>query len=252
MCEPVSIGLGVAKAGAGMMAAKAKHDQAKAAADRQNQIQREEFQRQLQIKAHQDQMKSNNYKAQLASNAAARTAMMRQRDLNQQEATRASIANQQALQEKITEASFKSQRNLIKSIQAQGTVLASGQAPGQSMLLSLMNEDRQLGFRQAEINASLRDANKASAINQYGVPLDRYASDTQAINSLPGSPASPSASFAPIKKPDVQGPSKAGLFAGMLGAAVDGASTGVSTYGTYLKTGTGLKGGRGWGAEKGE
>ena len=242
MCEPVSIALGVAQAAGGMMQAQAQHQAATAAAQRANIIQEQEYQHQLAISARRDEMKGNAFKKQLEAHAEARNALARQFDINELEAKRASIQTQQALQEKANAAAFKGQQNLVKKIQAQGTVLASGQQSGQSLLMTLMEEDRQLGFKQAEINASLRDANVAHAINQYGINIDKFSADNTAVNKLPAKPVAPGASLKPIKKPKVQGPSGLGLMGGMISSVASGASTGMSTYSAYMQDGAGWGG----------
>ena len=43
---------------------------------------------------------------------------------------------------------FESQTNLAKAIQAQGTILASGQQSGQSMMLTLDQAEESLGLNK--------------------------------------------------------------------------------------------------------
>tara|TARA_R100001082_G_scaffold47214_1_gene25250 strand:+ start:627 stop:1349 length:723 start_codon:yes stop_codon:yes gene_type:complete len=228
MCEPVSIALGVASAAGGMMQAQAQHKAAKAAAARQNQINELNYRNNLNIAKERDQAKFRDYERKLAAAAAAQTALAQQKQLNVQERNRASIAAQQKLEEVGTEIAFDQQAAMVKQIQAQGTVLASQQS-GQSMLLSLMETERQLGFEDAQLRASMVDANKAYRIAEYGFDLDKYTADVIAMNRLPSSPVAQQASFAPIKEPEVQGPSGLGLMGGMLSAVAGGAATGVST-----------------------
>ena len=228
MCEPVSIALGVASAAGGMMQAKAQHNAAKAAAQRQNQINELNYRNNLNIAKARDQAKLSDYDRKLAAAAAAQTALAQQKQLNVQERNRASIAAQQKLQEAGTEIAFEQQAAIAKQIQAQGTVLASQQS-GQSMLLSLMETERALGFEDAQLRASMVDANKAYRIQEYGFNLDQYTADVVAMNRLPAAPVNPIASFAPIKEPEVQGPSGLGLMGGMLSAAAGGAAMGYGS-----------------------
>ena len=237
MCDPVSITLGAVSAAGGMMQAQAQHQAATAAADRQNLINEQNYQQQLAISARKDELKGLNFKAKMEAHASAQSALARQKQINQLEATRASIQAQQVRKEKFTEAAFKGQQNLAESIKAQGAILASGQQAGQSMLLTLMDTERQLGFKEAQITASLYDANVAYGLQEYGINLDKYSADTAAVNQLPAKPVAPSASFAPIKKPKVEGPSGLGLMGGMIGAAAGGFSTGVSAHGTFAEHG---------------
>ena len=230
MCHPLAIAAGAVQAVGGIMQASAQHKDAKAAADRQNQINELNYRHDLNIAAHKDQIKAQEYDRQLAAQAAAVSALARQQELNQTEQSRASEAAQQVLQEKITETSFESQAKLVQQIQAQGTVLASGQQAGQSMLLSLMDTERQLGFQEAQLNRRVVDANKGYRLAEYGYALDKFSSDQAAMNRLPGAPAAPSASFMPIKQPKVQGPSRLGLMGGIISSVGAGISTGVGTY----------------------
>ena len=232
MCEPISIIAGVTSAAGGMMQAQAQHQAAQAAADRQNLVNEQNYQQQLAIAARKDVIKSDAYKRKLEAFAKAQSVLARQKQLNEMEATRASIAAQQVLKEKHTEAAFEGQKALVKSIQAQGTVLASGQQSGQSLLLNLMDQERQLGFEEAQLNAKLRDATTSFNISQYGIDLDKFASNVAATNKMPSKPAAPHASFAPVKQPKVQGPSGLGLLGGMVSAVGGGISTGVGTYAT--------------------
>tara|TARA_Y100001963_G_scaffold39904_1_gene55813 strand:+ start:3990 stop:4721 length:732 start_codon:yes stop_codon:yes gene_type:complete len=228
MCEPVSIALGVASAAGGMMQAKAQHNAAKAAAQRQNHINELNYRNNLNIASAKDKAKARDYDRKLAAAAAAQTALAQQKQLNVQERNRASIAAQQKLEEVGTEIAFEQQAAIIKQIQAQGTILAGEQQSGQSMLLSIMDTERALGFEDAQLSASMVDANKAYRIAEYGFDLDNYTADVIAMNRLPAAPVAQSASFMPIKQPKVQGPSGLGLMGGMLSAVAGGASTGLS------------------------
>ena len=153
---------------------------------------------------------------------------MKQKEINQISATQASTAEQMKLQEKITAAQFQSQENLTKSIQAQGTVLASGQQAGQSLMLTLDQAERELGFEQAQIDASIFDATRAFGIAQYGIDLDQYSADTQTYNSMKGGPSlAPSASFAPVVPIKKKAPAKPSA----LGPILSGVTTGLSTFG---------------------
>merc|ERR1711981_449935 len=165
---------------------------------------------QLNIASYKDQQKTRVFEAQLEAQAMARNSLSKQLQINQQEATRASLSNQLKLNEK-----------LAQSIKAQGTVLASGMQAGQSMMLQLQDVERQLGFEQAAVNASLFNANQSFAMSEYGNRLSQYAADSRAINSLPAGPLfAPTAEFQtikPIKQADPEKPS-------MLGSIMAGVS----------------------------
>ena len=234
MCEPatiIAIGAGTATAAGGMMQARAKHNAAKAAAQRQNQINQLKYIQDRQKTYAADQAKANQFKRQLEAHAAAQTALYKQMEINQMERTRTSMVAQQQLEEKISENAFEGQSQLIASIQAQGTVLAGSQQSGQSLLLSLMDVEKQLGIQEAQLDASIRDANTAYNLQQYGFDLDKYTADAMAVNKLPAAPQAQYASFAPIKMPEVAGPSGLGLMGGMLSAVGAGIGTGTALYG---------------------
>ena len=103
-------------------------------------------------------------------------------------------------------------------------MLASGQQAGQSMMLTLDQAERELGFAQAQLDASVFDATKAYGIKQFGVNLDQFSSDVSAYNRITTSaPMAPTASFKtirpikqePPRKPSILGPLLSGFTAGV-------------------------------------
>ena len=162
---------GVGTAIADRQAKMAQYRAQKAAVDRSNYQAKQDYLNKIQISAFKDQQKQNVFKAQLEAQAASVTAMERQKDLNQLEQSRASTANQLKLREKISEALFEGQTRLAESIRAQGTVLASGMAAGQSMLLTLNDQERQLGMEQAAVDASVYNARKGFGLQEYNLLL---------------------------------------------------------------------------------
>jgi hypothetical protein len=227
MCSTLAIAAiaGVGSAIADRQAKMAQYRAQKAAVDRSNAMAKLQYQNQIQISAFKDQQKLNVFEAQLDAQSQARQNLSKQLEINQQEATRASLSNQLKLNEKITEAQFEGQEKLAASIQAQGTLLASGMQAGQSMMLELQNVERQLGFQQAAINASLFNANQSFGMSEYGNRLSQYAADSRAVNALPAGPLfAPTAEFQtikPIKQGDPEKPS-------MLGSIMQGAIAGVT------------------------
>ena len=230
MCDPIALGIisGVGSAVTGIAEQNRAHRAQVDAVNRSNQIARQKYLNDTQISAFNDQQKGEVFTAQLQADAASRSAFYKQRELNQVEANRASESAQQELREKITESLFSSQENLAKSIQAQGTVLASGQQAGQSMMLTLDQAERDLGFSQAQLDASIFDATKAFGLKQFGVDLDQFSSDVSAYNRITTSaPVAPAASFKTIRPIKQQPPEKPSILGPLLG----GFSTGVSVYG---------------------
>ena len=230
MCSAIALGIisGVGQAATGIAEQNRAHRAQVDAVNRSNQIARQKYLNDIQISAFNDQRKGEVFTAQLQADAASRTAFYKQRELNQVEANRASESAQQELREKITESLFSSQENLAKSIQAQGTVLASGQQAGQSMMLTLDQAERDLGFSQAQLDASIFDATKAFGLKQFGVDLDQFSSDVSAYNRITTSaPVAPAASFKTIRPIKQQPPEKPSILGPLLG----GFSAGVSVYG---------------------
>jgi len=231
MCEAVTLGIisGVAQAGAGIIQQNAAHRNAVAQVNRSNAIARQKYLNDITISAFNDQRKGEVFTAQLQADAASRQAYYKQREINQLEANRSSETAQQELREKVTEAMFKSQEGLAKAIEAQGTILASGQQAGQSMMLQLADVERQMGFKNAQLNASVFDATKAFGIKQFGVDLDQYGADTRAYNSISTTAAiAPSASFKTIRPIEQAPPEKPSI----LGPILGGIASGVGVYGT--------------------
>ena len=121
---------------------------------------------------------------------------------------------------------FASQTNLAKSIQAQGAVLASGMSAGQSMLLELQQAERDLGFAQAQIDATVFDATRNYGIQQYGIDLSQYSADMQANNAITTSASvAPYASFMTARPIEQKAPRKPSA----LGPILSGIGTGLST-----------------------
>ena len=231
MCEAVTLGIiaGAAQAGAGIIQQNAAHRNAVAQVNRSNAIARQKYLNDITISAFNDQRKGEVFTAQLQADAASRQAYYRQKEINQLEANRSSETAQQELREKVTEAMFKSQEGLAKAIEAQGTILASGQQAGQSMMLQLADVERQMGFKNAQLNASVFDATKAFGIKQFGVDLDQFGADTRAYNSISTTAAiAPSASFKTVRPIEQAPPEKPSILGPLLG----GIASGVGVYGT--------------------
>ena len=230
MCDAVALGIisGVGKAATGIAEQNRRHQAQVDAVNRSNAIARQKYLNDIQISAYNDQRKGEVFTAQLKADAASRQAFYRQREINQIEANRASESAQQELREKVTEAMFKSQENLAKAIQAQGTVLASGAQSGQSLGMMLDDAERTMGMQEAQLNASIFDATRSYGIKQFGVNLDQYSSDTTALNNISTTAAvAPSASFKTIRPIKQNPPKKPSILGPLLG----GFSTGVSVYG---------------------
>ena len=244
MCEPtliISAAMGGMKAISGIQEQNRAHRAQVDAVNRSNAMARQKYINDIQISAYNDQQKLNIFDAQLGADSAAQQAYYKQKEINQIEANRAVAAADQELQEKLTEQMFASQANLAKAIQAQGTVLASSMASGQSMLLELSQAERELGFEQAQIDATVFDATRSYGINRYGIDLDQYAANTSARNSITQSAlVAPSASFQTIKPIKQNAPSKPSILGPILGGISTGISAGSAIGGTDYWSDTGL------------
>ena len=228
----ISAAMGGMKAISGIQEQNRAHRAQVDAVNRSNAMARQKYINDLNISAYNDQRKLNVFDAQLKADVASQQAYYKQKEINQIEADRAVTALDQELQEKLTEQMFASQANLAKAIQAQGTVLASGMAAGQSMMLELGQAERELGFEQAQIDASIFDATRSYGINRFGIDLDQYAADTNAANSITlYAQIAPSASYAPIvpikqnapEKPSILGPILGGITTTVgMGTAIGG------------------------------
>ena len=249
MCTPALALAGISGVGTAMADRQAKMAQyraQKAAVDRSNYMARQDYLNKIQISAFKDQQKQDLFKAQMDAQAASVTAMYKQKDINQLEQSRASTANQLKLNEKIAEAQFEGQQRLAESIRAQGTILASGMAAGQSTMLTLTDQERQLGQMQAAVDASLFNARRSFGLQEYNTLLSQYAADSQAYNSVIAAPMAPVAEFKTVKPVKMAAPEKPS----MLGSIMTGFSAAV-------KTGSGIGHGSGnadlpwWSTEKG-
>ena len=229
MCDPIVLGIvsGVGSAVTGIAEQNRQHRAQVDAVNRSNAIARQKYLNDIQISAYNDQRKGEVFTAQLQADAASRTNLFKQREINQIEANRASESAQQELREKVTETMFASQENLAKAIEAQGTILASGQQAGQSLMLTVDDVERKYGMQQAQLDASIFDSTKAYGIKQFGVNLDQYSADVTALNNLTTTAViAPSASFETVKPIKQAPPEKPSI----LGPILGGFSTGVSTW----------------------
>ena len=223
MCT-VGLAVGLVSFAGSSMSAIGQHQAQQAAVARSNAIAQQQYKQQLQISAAQDQEKARTYEAQLKAQEASKNAYWRQVAANQAEADRGLAASAQKAKERKRTGAFQAQDAIVKSIQAQGSLLANGRM-GQSFLLQAMEADRTLGFEQAQIDATLYDAARQAGVEQQGILLDQHAANTTAWNGLPANPLSPQASFIPLKPMKQAGPSGLAL----AGSLISGAA---SAYGT--------------------
>ena len=228
----MSIGMGAAQAVTGIAEQNRQHRAQVDAVNRSNAMARQKYLNDITISAYNDQRKGEVFTAQLKADAAARTAYYQQKNINQIEHNRASEAAQAELREKVTKTMFESQTNLAKAIKAQGTVLASGQQAGQSMMLTLDDIEREYGMASAQLDATIFDATRAYGIKQFGLDLDHYAANMTAYNSISTSAhVAPTASFKTIRPTEQKAPPKPSPLGPILGGVSTAFSTGTSLGG---------------------
>jgi len=228
----VAIGLGGAQAVTGIAEQNRAHRNQVAAVNRSNAMARQKYINDITIAAYEDQRKGDVFEAQLKADAASRAAYYKQKELNQAEANRATVAADQELREKLNESMFASQTNLANAIKAQGSIMASGMASGQSMLMELNQAERDLGFEQAQLDATIFDATRNYGLQKYGIDMAQYSADTAALNSITTSASvAPTASFKTMRPTEQQAPEKGSILAPILGGISTALSTGTALGG---------------------
>ena len=228
----LAIGLGGAQAVSGIAEQNRQHRAQVDAVNRSNAMARQKYINDITISAYNDQRKGEVFTAQLQADAAARSAYYQQKQINQLEHNRASEAAQAELREKVTKTMFDSQTNLAKAIKAQGSVLASGQQAGQSMMLTLDDIEREYGMANAQLDATIFDATRAYGIKQFGLDLDNYAANTTAYNNISTSAyVAPTASFMTERPIEQKAPPKPSPLGPILGGVSTALSAGTALGG---------------------
>jgi len=222
-----SVGMGIAQAQQQAASAQASlNAQAQAQRNqmeqtRQSQIQQQDQQRQSQILSQRQTQQ--NYNLQVAQN---NSSLLQQRDqqndqvLNEREsimsrftadklgyqrskeqyqeqvrnnndaANRVYMAEQSKVTEARKKAAFENQASLAKSIGAKGSVLAAGRT-GQSIGLLVNDVERQQGFKDAQADASLENAEVMAGIGMDTALNQAVSSNNQAVSQVGYNPAAP-------------------------------------------------------------
>jgi hypothetical protein len=173
------------------------------------------YSQQQQQSNYQNAVAQQQYQSQLAAYQQSERAYSDQIRLNSEAANRAYVSEQGKLNAEYRKASEKAQELSIKSLQQQGTVLASGRS-GQSIGLLMADADRMFGRDYAMLGQNL-----AYAEQDYITGTQSILTQAQTQQNLAASQRMLQPS-APINVP---GPSGIGLIAGIGGAVVGGAST---------------------------
>jgi len=149
------------------------------------------------------------YEAQMAAYQQSERAYSEQIRLNAEAANRGYISEQQKLQGEFMKTSQEAQARLIQSLQAQGTVLASGRT-GQSIGLLVSDAEREFGRDYANLAQNL-----AFARQDYGTATESIFLNAKSANNV--------AAANRMLQPTA--PSGIGLVAGLGGALLGGIGT---------------------------
>jgi len=149
------------------------------------------------------------YNAQMEAYRQSERVYAQQIRLNAEAANRGYVSEQQKLQGEFMKASQEAQGRLVQSLQAQGTVLASGRT-GQSIGLLVSDAEREFGRDYANIAQNL-----AFARQDYGTGMESIYQNAKSANAVTASNR--------MLQPTA--PSGTGLVTGLAGAALSGIGT---------------------------
>lgn len=193
MCiDPVTIGIITAVTSA--IGSIASYSQQQQEVRYQNAVAQQQYQQQTEI-----------YKKSVEST-------QQQYRLNAESANRAYVAEQNKLRVEYQKATQEQQNLLVSSLQAQGTVLASGRS-GQSLGLMMTDAERSYGRDLATLGMNL-----AWAENDYFTSTQSTFLQAQSANNL----AASNQMLAPVKPLKMPKPSPLGLITGIAGAGMAG------------------------------
>ena len=130
------------------------------------------------------------HQGEMRAEIAARDAYEQQLQNNNTAVNQTYVQEQAKLKEARDAAAFKAQSNYAKAIGSQGTILASG-ATGQSIGLLALDAERQLGFANAQADASLRSAEAQAAVGMDIAYEQAKSANNQAWNALPAPTQAP-------------------------------------------------------------
>lgn len=149
------------------------------------------------------------YDAQMAAYRRSEQIYAQQVQLNAEAANRGYVSEQQKLQGEFMKASQEAQGRLVQSLQAQGTVLASGRT-GQSIGLLMSDAEREYGRDLTNIAQNLAFARQDYATGAESIYQNQKSANNVAASNRMLKPAAPSST---------------GLITGLAGAALSGIGT---------------------------
>jgi len=216
MCDPVSIGLGVATAGLGTLQSIAGYQQQQA-----------QYAYQQQAAQYQYQVEQANatarYNQEMAAYHASQEAYNSQIEANAAAANRAYQYEQLQLKGEYDRASQQAQQLMIDKIKKQGQVLAVGRT-GKSVEVLASDAEREYGRDLAALGTNLGYARDAYSLQAEQIYLDAKSANAMAasrrmIEPIKGFVAQPYSGPAP---------SAAGMVLGIGQSILGGVTTGMS------------------------
>jgi uncharacterized protein YxeA len=225
MCLPAAV-VGIVTAVTSVVGSIASYSQQQQQVKYQNAVAQQEYQIAQQRYAfaeQQHQLDLKQYGLNVDAYNRSVEGTKEQYRLNAESANRAYIAEQNKLRAEYQRSSQDQQKLLVSSLQAQGTVLASGRS-GQSVGLLMSDAERNYGRDLASLGMNLAWAeNDFFTANQSAFLQAQSSNNATASNQMvapAGPPLGPGpAPVAPIKMPK---PSPIGLIAGVAGAGLAG------------------------------
>lgn len=171
-----------------------------------------QYSQQQQEVSYQNAVSQQRYQNELVAYDRSVKATQEQYRLNAEAANRGYISEQNKLRAEFQKTTQQQQQLLASSLQAQGTVLASGRT-GQSIGLLAADAERQYGRDLATLGLNL-----ATAQNDFFVTNESIFNQAQSANNAAAANQMLQPS-APINAP---GPSALGLVSGIAGGAMSG------------------------------
>jgi hypothetical protein len=164
------------------------YGQQKEAVDRHNKQKHRHFLNELQIVRRQDQINANVYTERLKARHEDIEAYAVAKDIHQLAASLSDASSQLSFKEKIQEGLFSVQSNLIKELQAQGELAASGVQAGRSLGALAEDTMRKFGFADSMIEESFDSSQTALGINHYRSAIGQYNASVESWNQIDPGP----------------------------------------------------------------
>lgn len=229
MCDPVSVGLGAATAGAKGFGAYAKHQEGQMKADAANAASINKFNYENDLQTFKNNERADIYRQKL-----------REYDVNLLSFKEAAYAGHRREQERLNEvyeaARFTTQGQAVELLQKQGALNASGIAQGASTRRAAASLVAQYGYNQAILAQNIIGAHGRFRRSIEDINRQWQSAQNRAYSQVAVAPRFGPRPQAPEM---VQGPSNLTLMAGLADAAVSGITTGASLAAPKAQTGGG-------------